>query len=166
MILARPRVTVPAHHAERFALAASAEPAGHLEGTLGGDGATDVARVARAEGILDVEPDRVQFNGEVVDVSIGQMGEGRNVGDRHSCPPFFRIGMSGLPGLFTGEYTRLGRPVLAEPGSTSGRSVVVAAATDGVSGPSRHGKYHADNEEDDPEDHKKMSKGEGRDEAR
>jgi hypothetical protein len=42
----------------------------------------------------------------------------------------------------------------------------VAAATDGVSGPSRHGKYYADNEEDDPEDHKKMSKGEGREEAR
>ena len=56
--------------------------------------------------------------------------------------------------------------LLAEPGSTWGRSVVVAAAADGVSCPSRHGKYHADNEEDDAEDHKKMSEGEGRDEAR
>ena len=64
------------------------------------------------------------------------------------------------------ESTRLGRPVLAEPGSTSCRSVVVAAAADGVSHPSHHGKYHADNEEDDAEDHKKMSEGECRDEAR
>jgi hypothetical protein len=79
---------------------------------------------------------------------------------------FFRGYVSGLPALSADESTRLGRPVLAEPGSTSCRSVVVAAATDGMSCPSRHGKYHADNEEDDPEDHKKMSEGEGRDEAR
>ena len=71
-----------------------------------------------------------------------------------------------MPALFADEGTRLGRLVLAEPGSTSGRSsVVVAAAADGVSCPSHHGKYHADNEEDDPEDHKKMGEGEGRDEA-
>jgi hypothetical protein len=41
----------------------------------------------------------------------------------------------------------------------------VPAAADRVSGPSRHGKYHADNEKDDPEDQKKVSEGEGRDEA-
>jgi hypothetical protein len=78
---------------------------------------------------------------------------------------FFRGYVSGLPALSADESTRLGRPVLAEPGSTSCRSVVVAAAADGMSCPSRHGKYHADNEEDEPEDHKKMSEGEGGDEA-
>jgi hypothetical protein len=79
---------------------------------------------------------------------------------------FFRGYVSGLPGLFTREYTRLGRPVLAEPGSTSCRSVVVAAAADGMSRPSRHGKYHADNEEEDPDDEAKMGVGEGRKEGR
>jgi hypothetical protein len=78
---------------------------------------------------------------------------------------FFRGYVSGLPGLFASESTRLGRPVLAEPGSTSCRSVVVAAAADGMSCPSRHGKYHADNEEDGPDDEAKMSEGEGGDEA-
>jgi hypothetical protein len=69
-------------------------------------------------------------------------------------------------GLFTDESTRLDRPVQAEPGCTCGRSVVVPAAADGVSCPSRHGKYHADNEEDHPEDQKKMREGEGGDKAR
>jgi hypothetical protein len=80
---------------------------------------------------------------------------------------FFRGYVSGLPALSADESTRLGRSfvLLAEPGSTSGRSVVVPASADGVSCPSRHGKYHADNEEDYPEDHKKMSEGEGGDEA-
>jgi hypothetical protein len=78
---------------------------------------------------------------------------------------FFRGYLSGLPALTAGESTRLGRPVLAEPGSTSCRSVVVTAAADGMSCPSRHGKYHADNEEDDAEDEAKMSEGEGGDEA-
>jgi hypothetical protein len=74
--------------------------------------------------------------------------------------------MSGPPGLFTDEYTRLGRPVLAEPGSTSGRSVVMAAATDGVSGPSQQHQCQADDEEDDPDDQAKMGVGEGRKEGR
>jgi hypothetical protein len=68
--------------------------------------------------------------------------------------------------LSTDESTRLGRPVLAEPGSTSGRSVVMPAAADGMSCPPRHGKYHADNEEDDPDDEAKMGVGEGRKEGR
>jgi hypothetical protein len=72
----------------------------------------------------------------------------------------------GYAGLFTDESTRLDRPVLAEPGRTYGRSVVVPAAADGVSCASRQRKYHADNEEDHPEDQEKMRKGEGRDEAR
>jgi hypothetical protein len=67
---------------------------------------------------------------------------------------FFRGYVSGLPALSADESTRLGRPVLAEPGSTSGRSVVMPVAADGMSCPSRHGKYHADNEEDDAKDEK------------
>ena len=59
------------------------EPAGYLEGTLRGDGAADVARVALATGILDVQPDRVQLNGQILDVCVGQVSEGRNVSDRH-----------------------------------------------------------------------------------
>jgi hypothetical protein len=41
----------------------------------------------------------------------------------------------------------------------------VAAAADGVSGPSQYCQYYADNEEDDPDGHKKMGEGESRDEA-
>jgi hypothetical protein len=79
---------------------------------------------------------------------------------------FFRGYVSGVPALSADESTRLGRPVLAEPGSTSCRSVVVPAAADGMSCPSRHGKYHADNEEDDADDEAKMGVGEGRKEGR
>jgi hypothetical protein len=71
----------------------------------------------------------------------------------------------GAAGFVAGEYTRLGRECWPSRGATSGRSVVVAAATDGVSCPSRYGKYHADNEEDDPDDQAKMGEGERGDEA-
>ena len=47
-----------------------------------------------------------------------------------------------------------------------GRSVVVAAATDGVSGPSHQHQCQADDEEDDPDDQAKMGVGEGRKEGR
>jgi hypothetical protein len=70
-----------------------------------------------------------------------------------------------MPALFTDESARLDRPVQVEPGCMRGRSVVVPAAADGVSCPPRQRKYHADNEEDDPKDEKKMREGEGRDEA-
>ena len=46
------------------------QPTGHIEGALRGDGATDVASVALAEGVLDVEPDRVQLEGQVLDVGV------------------------------------------------------------------------------------------------
>jgi hypothetical protein len=64
------------------------------------------------------------------------------------------------------HYTRLGQPLQAEPGSTSGRSVVVAAAADGVSRPSHQHECQADDEEDDPDDQAKMGVGEGRNEGR
>jgi hypothetical protein len=47
-----------------------------------------------------------------------------------------------------------------------GGLVVVAAPADGVSHPSRHQHYQADDEEDDPDDQDDMGEGEGRDEAR
>jgi hypothetical protein len=78
---------------------------------------------------------------------------------------FFRGYVSGLPALSADESTRLGRPVLAEPGSTSGRSVVVPASADGVSHPSHQHQCQAYDEEDDAEDEAKMSEGEGGDEA-
>jgi hypothetical protein len=59
------------------------EPAGHIENTLHGDGATDVACVAVATGVLDVQPDCVQLSRQILEVSVGQVGEGRNVGNRH-----------------------------------------------------------------------------------
>jgi hypothetical protein len=80
---------------------------------------------------------------------------------------FFRGYVSGLPALSADESTRLGRSfaLLAEPGSTSGRSVVVPASADGVSHPSHQHQCQANDEEDDAEDEAKMSEGEGGDEA-
>jgi hypothetical protein len=49
---------------------------------LRGDGAADVARVALATGILDIQPDRVQLKGEILDVGLGEVSEGRNVSNR------------------------------------------------------------------------------------
>jgi hypothetical protein len=70
--------------------------------------------------------------------------------------------------LSADESTRLGRSfvLLAEPGSTSGRSVVVPAAADGVSHPSHQHQCQANDEEDDAEDEAKMGVGEGRKEGR
>jgi hypothetical protein len=74
--------------------------------------------------------------------------------------------VSGLPALSADERsTRLGRLLLAEPGSAYGRSVVVPAAADGVSRSSQYGKYCADEKEDDTEDEEQMGEGEGGDEA-
>ena len=47
-----------------------------------GNGAADVARVALATGILDVQPDRVQLNAQILDVGPGEVSEGRNVSNR------------------------------------------------------------------------------------
>jgi hypothetical protein len=55
---------------------------------LRGDGAADVARVALAAGILDVQPDRVQLNAQILDVGVGQVSEGRNVSNRDGFFPF------------------------------------------------------------------------------
>jgi hypothetical protein len=55
---------------------------------LRGDGAADVTRVALAAGILDVQPDRVQLNGEILDVGLGKVSEGRNVSNRDRFFPF------------------------------------------------------------------------------
>jgi hypothetical protein len=55
---------------------------------LRGDGAADVTRVALATGILDVQPDRVQLNAEILDVGVGQVSEGRNVSNRDGFFPF------------------------------------------------------------------------------
>jgi hypothetical protein len=62
------------------------EPAGYLKGTLRGDGAADVARVALATRILDVQADRVQLNAQTLGVGVGQVGEGRNVRNRLRSP--------------------------------------------------------------------------------
>jgi predicted RNA binding protein with dsRBD fold (UPF0201 family) len=56
---------------------------------LRGDRAADVARVALAKGILDIQPDRIKLNGQVVDVGVVQVSKGRNVGDRDRSSPFF-----------------------------------------------------------------------------
>ena len=47
-----------------------------------GNGAADVARVALATGILDVQPDSVQLNGEILDLGLGQVSKGRKVSNR------------------------------------------------------------------------------------
>ena len=59
----------------------------YLEGTLGGDGAADVARVARAPRVFDVLADGVQLDSQALDVGVGQMRERRNVSDCHRVPP-------------------------------------------------------------------------------
>jgi hypothetical protein len=46
------------------------EPSGYIEGTLRSNGAPDVARVALTKGILNVQPDRVQFDGQILDVLL------------------------------------------------------------------------------------------------
>src|SRR6202044_951846 len=76
---------------------------------------------------------------------------------------FSRGYVSGLPALSADESTRLGRSLalLAEPGSTSGRSVVVPAAADGVSRPSYQHQCQANDEEDDPDGQAKIGVGEG-----
>ena len=64
------------------------EPACDLEGTLGGNGAADVARVALAAGVFNVLADRVQLDSQVLDVGVGQMRERRNVGNCHRSASF------------------------------------------------------------------------------
>ncbi len=54
---------------------------------MGGDGAPDVAGVALAQGILDVLPDRVELYGQILDVGVSQVGEGRNIRNRHGFLP-------------------------------------------------------------------------------
>ena len=88
------------------------EPAGYLESALRGDGAADVARVALATGILDVQPDRVQLNGQILDVGVGQVSEGRNVSDRHRLP--FLSGFYVGPAFIGNE-----EPQPTAPGSAS-----------------------------------------------
>jgi hypothetical protein len=81
---------------------------------------------------------------------------------------FCRGYVSGLPALSADGSTRLGRSfaLLAEPGSTSGRSVIVPAATDGVSRSSYQHQCQANDEEDDPDGQAKTGVGEGRKEGR
>src|ERR1700760_130382 len=64
------------------------EAACDLEGTLCGDRATDVARVARAEGVFNVLADGVQLESQILDVGIGQVRECRDVGDSHRSVSF------------------------------------------------------------------------------
>ena len=53
-----------------FRAAGQQDPAGYFEGTLRGNGAADVAGVALAKGFLDVQPDRVELNAEILDVGV------------------------------------------------------------------------------------------------
>lgn len=46
------------------------------------NGAADVARVALATGVLDVQPDSVQLNAEIVDLGLGKVSKGRKVSNR------------------------------------------------------------------------------------
>jgi hypothetical protein len=57
------------------------EPAGHLEGTLSGDGAADVTGVALAAGVFNVLANRVELDAQVFNVGVGQVRERRNVGN-------------------------------------------------------------------------------------
>ena len=58
---------------------------GEVEAALNSDGALDIRPVARAKRILDVETDRVQFDGECLDVRGAQMGEFGDICDGHQC---------------------------------------------------------------------------------
>ena len=78
---------MPAHHAERLRTGGQHQPAGDLQGTLGGDGAADVARVALTAGVFDVLADGVELDGQTLDVGVGEMRECRDVGNRHRRLP-------------------------------------------------------------------------------
>jgi hypothetical protein len=80
---------------------------------LRGDGAADVTRVALATGILDVQPDRVQLNAEVLDVGVGQVSEGRNVSNRDGFFPFVGLvfGLLCRVSTFIGDEDRRTIPV-------------------------------------------------------
>jgi hypothetical protein len=66
---------------------------------LRGDRAADVARVALAKGIFDIQPDRIQLNAEILDVGLGKMSEGRNVSNRDCFFPFVGIVRAVMSGI-------------------------------------------------------------------
>ena len=77
---------MPAHHAERRELGGQHDPTSDLQGTLGGNGAADVARVALSAGVFDVLADGIQLDSQTLDVRVGQMCKFGDVGDRHRQP--------------------------------------------------------------------------------
>jgi hypothetical protein len=60
-------------------------PGGEVEAALNSDGALDIRPVVRAARILDVATDRVQLDGECLDVRGAQMGVLGYVCDGHQC---------------------------------------------------------------------------------
>jgi hypothetical protein len=78
---------------------------------LRGNGAADVARVALATGILDVEPDSVQLNGEILDLGLGKVSKGRNVSNRDRFFSFVGPVSGCLVGCQRSSVTRSQKPL-------------------------------------------------------
>ena len=75
---------MPRSQPVRFAAAADNQPRRNVERPLENDRATDVGSVLRAEAVLDVGTDRVEFASERIDVHFGQMRVGSDLADSHS----------------------------------------------------------------------------------
>jgi hypothetical protein len=66
------------------------ESGGDVEGALEQDGAPDVGGVAGTERLFDIASDGVEFGAQCLDVGVGQMRVGGNVGYRHG--PVLSVG--------------------------------------------------------------------------
>ncbi|SKX41405.1 Uncharacterised protein [Mycobacteroides abscessus subsp. massiliense] len=54
-----------------------------FQGTLGGDGATDIPRIGGSERFLDIPTDRVQLIAEGLNISLGEVREFLDIRNRH-----------------------------------------------------------------------------------
>jgi hypothetical protein len=78
---------------------------------LRGDGAADVTCVALATGILDIQPDRVQLNAQILDVGVGQVSEGRNVSNRDGFFPFVELVSGRRAGCERSSVTKIRKTI-------------------------------------------------------
>jgi hypothetical protein len=73
----------PEHPPGPAAAGADHHTGGDVKAALNSDGALDIRPVVRAKRILDVQTDRVEFDGECLDVRGAQMGVFGYLSDGH-----------------------------------------------------------------------------------
>jgi hypothetical protein len=74
-IFAKPSVAVPAPPGRPLGAGGQNHPAGHLQGALRGDRATDIARVAFPARVFDVLTDGVEFDAQAFNVCVREVSE-------------------------------------------------------------------------------------------